>query len=141
MAVKTYDPKQVIATFGPIVIEGYMDGTFISMSQNGDSFEKSKGADGEIDRVNKNSNDWAVTFTLKQTSPTNPLLSAQATADKLTNAGKLPLTITDLGGTSLFFAQDAWIAKEPDSEYSDSMSPREWRIDTGPAQKLDGSNT
>lgn len=141
MAVRTYDPKLVTVTFGPIILEGYMDGTFVSMAQNGDNFEKSKGADGEIDRVNKNSNDWSITVTLKQTSPSNTQLSAQAAADKLANTGKFPLTITDLGGTSLFFAQDSWIGKEPDSEYSDTISSREWRFDTGPAQKIDGQNS
>ena len=138
--VRTYDPKLVIVTFGAIPITGFAEGTFVSIAGNGDRFEKSKGADGTVDRVNKNANDYAVTITIKQTSLTNDLLSAVLNADLLSNTGKFPLTIKDLNGTALFFAPQAWIAKDPDDEYSDTLSSREWRIDTGPGTKFTGGN-
>lgn len=138
--VRTYDPKQVIVTFGVVIVTGYAEGTFIAIAQSGDSFEKQKGADGGVDRVNKNASDYAVTLTLKQTSLTNDALSALSIVDKLSNAGKLPLIVKDLRGTSLFFAEQAWIAKEPDPENSDSMSSREWRFDTGIAKQFIGGN-
>jgi hypothetical protein len=139
--VKTYDPKLVRITFGVISFSGYADGTFISMAQNGDGFEKVRGADGTVDRINKNASDYAMTFTLKQTSRTNDALSLIVAADKELNTGVLPLSITDLGGTTLFFAESAWVGKEPDSEFSSDLSHREWRIDTGPAKKFDGGST
>jgi hypothetical protein len=138
--VRTYDPKKVIITFGSIILTGVMDGTFITVTQNGDSFEKLKGADGGVDRVNKNANDYSVAITLKQTSPSNDALSSAHIADKLSNTGKQPLTIKDVNGTSLFFARQAWVAKEPDPEYSDSISGREWRLDTGVAEQFIGGN-
>jgi hypothetical protein len=138
--VRTYDPKKVLVTFGTISFEGYADGTFISMAQNGDNFEKVRGADGTVDRVNKNATDYAITVTLKQSSVTNDLLSVIAYADKETNAGVLPFVIADKGGTTLFFAESAWIGKEPDSEFSSDLSNREWRIDTGSAKKFDGGS-
>jgi len=138
--VRTYDPKRVIATFGAVILNGFAEGTFISIAGNGDKFEKVRGADGGIDRVNKNANDYSITFTLKQTSLANASLSAVLTADQTSNTGKFPLTIKDLNGTTLFFAALAWIAKDPDDEFSDSMSNREWRIDTGIAEKLTGGN-
>jgi hypothetical protein len=139
--VRTYDPKLVRVTWGTIVFTGYADGTFISVAQNGDGFEKVRGADGAVDRINKNANDYAVTLTLKQTSLTNDALSLIAFADKESNTGVLPLTITDNGGNTLFFAESAWVGKEPDSEFSSDLSNREWRIDTGPARKFDGGST
>jgi hypothetical protein len=138
--VRTYDPKKVVVTFGTVIVSGYGEGTFIAVTQNGDSFEKQRGADGGVDRVNKNASDYSVVLTLKQTSLVNDLLSALSIADKLSNAGKLPLTVKDLNGTSLFFAEQAWIAKEPDPENSDSMSNREWRFDTGIAKQFIGGN-
>ena len=138
--VRTYDPKLVVVTFGAIAITGFAEGTFITIAGNGDKFEKSKGADGTVDRVNKNATDYAVTITIKQTSLTNDALSAALNADLTANTGKAPLTIKDLNGTTLFFAAQAWIAKDPDDEYSDSLSNREWRIDTGPATKFTGGN-
>jgi hypothetical protein len=138
--VRTYDPKKIVVTFGTVIITGYADGTFVSIAQNGDSFEKVKGADGTVERVNKNADDYAVTITLKQSSMTNDALSTIHIADKLSNTGKFPLTVKDLQGTSLFFAAQAWIAKPPDSERSDASSNREWRIDTGIAANFIGGN-
>lgn len=138
--VRTYDPKKIVITFGTNIITGLPDGSFVNIVQNGDSFEKQKGADGGVDRVNKNAGDFSVTLTLKQTSPSNAALSAAHILDKTTNAGKLPLTIKDVNGTSLFFADQAWIGKPPDSENSNALSNREWRLDTGIAKYIVGGN-
>jgi hypothetical protein len=138
--VYTYDPKQVVVTFGGIIVSGYAEGTFISIASNGDSFAKRKGSDGSVDRINMNVYDYSVTLTLMMTSPTNALLSAALIADKETNTGVVPLTVTDLSGNSVFTAAQAWIAKDPDDEYGDSLATREWRIDTGAAVKSTGGN-
>lgn len=138
--VRTYDPKKIIMTFGTIIITGYAEGTFVTIAGNGDKFEKSRGADGTVDRINKNNKDYAVTITIKQTSLTNDLLSAVLVADQELNTGVLPITVKDLNGTTLFLATQAWIAKDPDDEYSDSLGNREWRIDTGIATKFTGGN-
>lgn len=139
-AVRTYDPKKIVIIFGATIVTGYAEGTFVSIARNGDLFEKVRGADGGVDRVNKNANDFSVTLTLKQTSPTNLALSLLATADQAANAGVLPMVIKDLGGATLFVAAQAWIAKDPDDEESDGMSTREWKFDTGIAAKLSGGN-
>lgn len=141
LTVRTYDPGKVVVAFGASIITGFAEGTFISIARNGDIFEKSRGADGTVDRINKNANDFAVTMTLKQTSISNDDLSAYSLVDQISNSGKLPLSIKDLGGNTLFFAAQAWIAKDPDDEFSDSLSNREWRFDTGAAAKYSGGNT
>lgn len=138
--VRTYDPKKVSSTLGGIILEGFMDGTFITITPSGPGFEKLQGADGGVDRVNKNANHYTITFTLKQTSPVNDALSAVFNADKLNNLGKLPYTIKDLHGNSKFFAEQAWIAAEPTAENSDVISGREWTVDTGIATNNLGGN-
>jgi len=138
--VRTYDPKLIICNFGPIPFSGFQEGTFISAERSGDIFEKSKGADGGIDRINKNAYDFRITVTLKQTSITNDALSGVMLADMLSNAGKFFFRIQDLNGTMLFFAPQAWIAASPTLEYSDSLSGREWAFDTGPAELFIGGN-
>ncbi|MGD8707097.1 MAG: hypothetical protein PVI88_00250 [Nitrosopumilaceae archaeon] len=138
--VRTYDPKKVVITWGTIIFTGYMSGTFITIARSGDIFEKDKGSDGTIDRINKNAVDFAVTVTLKQTSITNDLLSAAMKIDIESNTSIYPLTVADVGGTTLFFASQAWIGKDPDDEHSDSLVGREWRFDTGPAEKFTGGN-
>lgn len=138
--VRTYDPKLIVVTFGTIIFTGFASGTFLTITGNGDKFEKDRGADGTVDRINKNASDYSVAVTLKQTSLTNDALSTLMNTDILTNAGKLPMTVKDLNGTELFFAAQAWIAKDPDDAYGDALDSREWRIDTGIAAKFTGGN-
>jgi hypothetical protein len=138
--VRTYDPKKVIVTFGTLALSGYMDGTFITITPEGDAFEKHKGADGSIDRVNKNSYSFEVSLVLKQTAPANVSLAGLKYADQESNKGILPLTIKDFSGTSLFTATSAWLRREPDSEFGDSMSSRTWIFDTGLALNTPGGN-
>jgi len=138
--VRTFDPKQVIITFGPVIITGFAEGTFITIVQSGPSFEKVKGADGSINRINKNANDHTATMTLQETSISNDALSTIHIADKLSNTGKHPLTVTDLSGTSKFFAPQAWITQPPDAEKADVLSTREWAFDTGIAAHFIGGN-
>ena len=138
--VRTFNPAQIIITFGAIIMSGFADGTFLTITGNGDRFEKRRGADGTIDRINKNNFDYEVVLTLMQTSITNKNLSIIMQADQLSNAGILPLTIKDLNGDTLFFAPQAWIAKDPDDEFGDSLGNREWKFQTGMAEKLTGGN-
>ena len=138
--VRTYDPKLITIIWGNIIITGFPEGTFLTIARNGDNFEKSKGADGTVDRINKNSNDYSATITIKQTSITNDALSQAMNEDLLTNTGVRPLTVKDLNGQTFFYARQAWIGKDPDDEYSDTLGSREWRLDTGEAEKFTGGN-
>ncbi len=131
LPVRTFDPKQVVITFGALSISGYAEGTFVSVNRSGDAFAKSKGAGGDIERVNRNQGDFEVTVTLQQTSPTNAELSAILAADQASNAGVWPLTIKDILGQTLFFAPEAWIRKDPEWEDGDDLNSRAWVFDTG----------
>ena len=138
--VRTYDPAQVIVTIGIAVMAGYADGTFIKINRSGDAFEKKRGADGTIDRINKNAVDFEMEFSLKRTSPLNAILSGLLAADQGTNKGVFPVTVKDNSGNSLFVATQAWIKKDPDVEYADSLGNYTWKIDTGVGTNLLAGN-
>lgn len=138
--VRTYDPASINFQFMGTTITGYMDGTFINVATEGDTFEKHRGADGSIDRVNRNSFSYRVTLTLKRTAPSNVILQGYRYADSQSNRGAGSLDINDSFGTSLFHADTAWIAKEPDQPNSDSMDGRVWEFDTGIALTTPGGN-
>lgn len=138
--VKTYDPKNVKVIFGGNEITGFAPGTMITVTGDGDKFERVKGAQGDYNRINKNANGYSIALNLDKTSLSNDILSAALILDVNGNAGILPFTFIDLNGTDSFFALDAWLAKDPDSEHGDTMPTREWRIDTGVADKFDGGN-
>lgn len=140
LTVRTYDPNQIIVTFMGVPLTGFAEGSFVKIKRNGDAFTKSKGADGSVDRVNNNAFDFEVGLTLKQTSPMNEYLSGLLAADQLSNAGTGPMTIMDNNGVTLFAAGQAWVKKDPDVEFSDKMSDREWTFDTGAAALLVGGN-
>ena len=138
--VRTYDPKLVIVTFMGLVITGYAEGTFLNAKPSGPAFGHKKGADGSIDRVNKNNLDLEIELTLKQTAPSNGDLSVIHQADKLLNTGKGPFKIKDLNGTTLVFAPEAWIEQAPDAAFGDDLTPRTWKFHTGPAEAFIGGN-
>lgn len=139
--VRTYDPKMIIVTFGEVEVTGFAAGTFLNVERsNGPSFEKERGADGSVDRVNKNARDLTVTLTLKQTSVSNAALSAIHSSDQLLNTGIRPLLIKDLMGTTLVSAPQAWIENDANIELADTLSGREWTIATGQAEKITGGN-
>ena len=140
LTVKTYDPKMVVITFGVIPISGYAEGTFVSVNRSGDAFVKSKGAGGDVERINKNQGDFEVTVTLQQTATVNAELSAALAADMVTNAGVFPLTIKDLLGKTLFYAPQAWIRKDPEWEDGDDLNTRAWVFYTGIGANLVGGN-
>ena len=138
--VRTYDPSKIIVTFGGVPLSGFSEGTFVSIKRSGDVFTKVKGADGGIDRVNNCNYAFEVTFTCKQTTPTNEYLSGLLAADQLSNAGTLPLVVKDNLGSTIFTAMQAWIKKDPDVDFADKLSDRTWTFDTGPAVLLAGGN-
>ena len=91
LPVRTFDPKMVVITFGTTPISGYAEGTFVRVKRSGDAFTKSKGAGGDVERVNRNQGDFEVGITLQQTAPVNTELSAVLAADQVTDAGVFPL--------------------------------------------------
>lgn len=139
MTVGTYSPHEVILTLGGIIFTGFADGTYISVTCD-DNFEKKRGADGIVNRINKKIEDYTVNATLKQTSPTNNGLTTAYLIDRETNQGKLPLLMKDLNGTTLLFSPQAWIVKLPDVEYSDTLTNRVWKIDAAEATFIVGGN-
>lgn len=48
--VKTYDPKKVMVIFGPVVLTGFAEDTFINIETDGDGTTAVVGCDQEIVR-------------------------------------------------------------------------------------------
>lgn len=130
MAVKTYDPAQVIITVNGIIISGYADGTFVTVERDSDSWSKQIGADGDGTRSKSNDKSGKITISLMQSAESNEVLSALALLDEQTGGGAVPVLIKDNSGTSLHVAETAWIVKPATAEYGKEAGPREWVFDT-----------
>ena len=131
MAVKTYDPKQIIVTFGGNILSGFADGTFVVAERNEDMWTTQIGTDGEDTRSKSNNRSGLITVSLMQTSDSNAVLSALALTDEASSAAALPLQIKDNSGNTLLIAETAWIKKMPSVEYGREAGPREWAFETG----------
>lgn len=138
--VRTFVSGSVEVNFGDVIFTGFAEGSYITIERSAQAFEKKRGADGSVDRINKNVFDFTVTIKLKQTSITNDDLSTIFNSDLLNNDGIKSMTVKDLNGTSYFFATAAWIQTDPNDEYADDLGEREWKFDTGPAKKFTGGN-
>jgi len=131
MAVKTYDPKDIIIIFGPLLINsGFADGTFVSVNRANPMWTRQIGSDGEGARSKSNDKSGDIAFTLMQTSSQNQGLSTLAQLDELGNAGAFPLMIKDANGNTLYTAETAWVTKFADSEYAREAGNRTWELQT-----------
>ena len=138
----TYDPSQVVVTFGELRITGYADGTVIKVERDEDRYTKKIGVDGETGRTRNNNRGGTIEVTLLQTSASNLALSAKATADDDAPGGlpPEPLVVKDLEGNSLHVAAAAWIQKLPASEFAKELGQRTWIFGTGSLRQVDGGN-
>lgn len=140
MSVRTFDPKAVIVTIGGVPMSGFADGTFLEITADVPQFTKTTGADGYVTRVKSNDYGAVMTLTLSQSSPSNDVLSAIFNADRLTNAGVVPILIKDMSGTSVIFAATGWIQQFPDTSFGNEINDRAWIFDLANADLFIGGN-
>jgi len=126
--IRTFDPKQLIVTFGPIIMSGFAPSSFISIEPDGDYFRVIRGTGGDTERIKIGSGNCIVTISLLQTTPINDLLTTAHLSDVVGNAGVFPLIIKDMGGTQLFMSMKAYIVTPPAVDFSNEVSERKWRF-------------
>lgn len=71
----SYNPEFVIATWGPIIFQGVMDGEFFNAEHQEDDVMLHVGSQGYATFVENANKSGIITVTLSQRSPTNALLS------------------------------------------------------------------
>ena len=153
MAVSTYSPSDVSVIYGLKHIDGFVDGSFISIKRETPVFSHSRSMDGHCAISVQKYSTYTVTITLAQTSSSNQFLhSLQKTMMKsltkldstspfsglsslsgiktiVSNViSKLPFIIKDSSGNSVFFGTDVWLSEEPEVVYSAGMEGRTWTI-------------
>ena len=131
MALKQYDPRDVIVTWGPILFRGFSDGTFVTIEYDEDATTKHVGAKGDVTVTVSANRSGMGTVTLGQASPVNDQLSAILAIQRQPGAGlqKYPFMMKHVNGTTLASSAEAWIKKSPNGEFGDDHSPREWPFD------------
>lgn len=141
MALATYIPEEVTCVLaGLLVLEGYVDGTFVTIDKDAPPYTTVYTPDGTTARVQNEDNKYTITFTLYGGSASNDVLTKLWQLDELTNMGKFPVFVKDNSGTDLFFSPTAWVKQVPSiskgSEYSDKV----WVIQTSSGVVNFGNN-
>lgn len=132
LLMPTYDPKAVVITFGGVPIMGFAEDSFVECAPAEEGFTRQVGADGEVVRSKSNNDCYDVTVTLLQTSLSNGVLSAAQITDKVTGAGMLPLSITEIASGSEYFFPQAWVEK-PTWARGKEAGEQAWTFHTGQA--------
>jgi len=125
-----YSPTDIIVQWGPTTLDGFMEGTFVNGERDEDSVTKHVGSKGTVTATLNANVSGMVACTIVQGDPTNALLLAALFKQERT--GKLekrPFSITDLAGTMLVTAPNAWIRRPANAEFAKEAVGREWIFD------------
>lgn len=153
MTVSTYSPSDVSVIYGLKHINGFTDGSFITIHRETPLFSHQRSMDGKVALSMQRFSTYTVTLTLAQTSSSNEFLHSlqklmMKSLTKLdstspfsglsslsgikttvsTIISKLPFIIRDGSGNSVFFSNECWLDTEPDVTYSAGMESRVWTI-------------
>lgn len=136
-----YSPEDVIISVaGFLPIEGYLDGTFVSISKDADLFTTKESSDGVVSRVANRSKLFTVSLTLMSTSESNKILTRLALLDNSSLMLKFPLIIKDSLGSTLLFSTTSWVESMPATDFDSSVSARSWSIKCANATLMVGGN-
>lgn len=140
--VKTYDPAQIQLSVGGAILTGYEPGTFVTLTRNVDNFTATIGPDGkELIRTKSNDRSGLLTFTLRQSSVANLILSNLANRDEVDSDGVVPCILSDLNNPDTEFASPkAWVQKPPDAVFADTPQGRPWQIYLAEVPMTHGGN-
>ena len=127
----TYDPRRVEIIYGTKRLTGMADDDMVTIEPLGDGAVQYVGADGEVARSMDPNRTYKITVNLASTSKSNDYLSKVYNLDRKTGNGILPLMVKDLSGTTLFSAEEAYIANYPQAKKGREVDGQEWVFNTG----------
>lgn len=129
-AFSTYDFDQYVITFNGIILDGWAEGTALTIAPEADFFNDVTGIDGRVSRSKSMDNRWTATVNLLQTSTANEFLSSLLTLDlnAPNGAGVGAFIVKDIYGTTTFVGANAWISRPPDLTFESNATTRTWLI-------------
>lgn len=137
----TYSPEDItILLAGVIPIDGYVDGTFLSIKKDVDPYSSKTTADDVVSRTYRKNQSYTITLTLHSASASNDILTTLWQLDELTQTAKFPIIIKDQLGTSFFFSSTSWIEGVAEMTYGTEITERRWVIKSSQAILNVGGN-
>jgi hypothetical protein len=112
----------------------------VEIDRNEPTWNTVVGADGLVTRGKTNNFSGTMTLSLKQSSPSNDVLSSLMAIDEATNTGVFPILVKDLSGNSIYFSADCWINQYANSTFDKAITDRQWTLTLAQADIFVGSN-
>lgn len=123
----TYTPDSVTCLVAGIMdLDGFVDGTFISINKDRQAFQSITTPDGTTARLHNEDNTYTVSITLHSASNSNDFLTKLWLLDEVSERGKFPLLIKDGSGSDLFFSTTTWVEGVPSIVKSNGIDSRTW---------------
>lgn len=128
--MRTYDPKSFPLVINGLLIDGFAEGTFITIEESAPGFSKVVGAYGDVTRTRSHDRSGVLRFVLQMTSPANKTLSDRYNADRDgTASGVGDLSLSDKNGDTLIEASKSYIAAMPPATFDVTPTTREWTVE------------
>ena len=128
MSIAKFDPKLLIVTWGPFLLNGFESGTAVTATLYQPERYTRKSSRGRAIHTQVTDNGGSVTMRFQADSPTLPLLAAQMIID-LAPGGNVvfPLIVKDLNGLDSIVSPAARLVTIPVLEHNDGeQGPREY---------------
>lgn len=139
MSVRTYDPNDISMSFFGYPITGFMEGSFITVERDTETFTKVTGV-GDVSRTRSHNKGGRITFTLMQTAPANDYLGALLAADEISKNVIGPCIIKDNSGNSTYVATESWLVTQPTGEFATDQTARSYTIDVSDLSMFTGAS-
>lgn len=140
---KTFDPRDIVATWGEIELDGAAPGTFINLTYNNAAVTLTMGAQGFASVTKKADDSGGMTWTASQNAPVNSRLGAIAARQRRAGQApiKKPLFLRWLNGELLAIGPEAFLEMEPGAQFGDEHETREWKWIIPHLQMLQGGSS
>lgn len=136
-----YSPEDVTVLLGGVYpLDGFVDGSFVSIQKDSPNFTTKVTADGSISRTRNASSLYTVTVTLASFANTNKILTALAELDYRAMDARLPLLIKDSRGSTTFFSPETWVSKPTSVEFGLDITERTWSFTCSKGILIAGGN-
>ena len=138
--MRKYDPSEVSVIIGGHIVEGGVEGDFVSVVRDEDSFTYMGDINGGGTRSRNPNRAGKITIKLQASSPSNSFLSSLVAADELNGSGIVPSLVKDNSGNDLHAAEASYIVKPADSAYSKEVGEREYIVQCENLKMFSGGN-
>lgn len=128
MSLKSYNLKNVVCSFGPVVFSGYAEDDAITLTPESEIFTSKVGADGQTTRSRSNNDNYKATVRFMATSGARLSLQEQTLRNAALSQVTYPFQLTSPDTGETYSSSQAYVEKLPDAAFGREASEREYTI-------------